>query len=250
MAKKNEKDIFKNRAIPIIVLISLSGILIFSAVNRSLDSTFNNNANADLHEAASNNSDSIESNQSIKQVLQSNTLDFQEVRSILNVSLEEFINSYGEPINREMNYNDYFEDNTVTLHYRFCEAMFIPIYNQKDQLTLSYIIIKESDIKGPYGISVGDNIQSVFSKFPKEKYEKDYIKNVLSGNTSEAFGPNTEITYISEDIRDVGLITYDAQGQITVVEYMINFETGGVTRLRFEVTQNKIAEILIWQGYM
>ena len=250
---KNEGLKSKRFSIPIIALIIISVLLIFS--NIQLSSIFNNSSNDNSEKkangtTASNAENSIagddEAEKGLEIEVEGIKLDFHEVREFLSIRLDEFIDIYGEPSKQELIYNDYFEDNTATLYYNFCEAMFIPINNQKGKLRLSNITIKTNDIVGPYNITVGDDIDTIFSMLPRTKYEGGRP----TGIAKEAFGPNIEVIYLSVDGRDFGFIHYNASGEVSVVEYAQNYETGGATRLKLDVIQGKVSEMQIWQGYM
>lgn len=114
--------------------------------------------------------------------------------------------------------------------YDFGELIFDALDDVEENSTLSIIIINKPNYEGPRGIKVGDAVDEVWSKFPRQE-------NPVVDGLREL--------YNLQDGELMGQIVYDESKRVTSVAYAKGFGGFGTFSLEFAIKNNVVTEIKI-----
>lgn len=157
--------------------------------------------------------------------------------------MDEFIEYYGEPLNKRTEYNDYFDALVYYLDYDFGTAEFIPYY-ETEGYDLSEVKSTKNLLGMPRGIKIGDSVQAVTSKFANDG-EYNYYDGY-----GDAY--DTRILHEASDYEtnSIGVISYGDSGQVNEVRYFNDYETGMASGITLNFKDNKVYSIEFFYGYM
>ena len=159
--------------------------------------------------------------------------------------LDKFISQYGQPITQKEVYNYYFESYDKILSYNFGTVTFANYdgYNY----SLKDISSTASLIGLPRNIKIGDSVESVINKFRSDGNSEDvYISNELSANEKLLYQSNAKY----DNGPSMGIIRYDNKNKVSNIEYLLDYQGGGITSFSMKVKDNKVHSVSMFFGDM
>lgn len=148
----------------------------------------------------------------------------------------------GKPLKVEREYQGAFDADIITYFYNFGTVELEPGVDDKHYI--SYVTFKAADFEGIRGITVGDSVESVLSKFPNE-LQGDMV--IINGE---------KFLYGKQDESEYGVVNYDERQMAESVfffymkesEYLLNDEVRNSYdpyRLLIRIKDDRVKEVLL-----
>lgn len=168
----------------------------------------------------------------IKEIPEINNDEYLEILNrddykMIGITIEEFRKKIGEPEKIDEKYDDENINKIKVLYYKFGKVKFS--YNEYLQKDLLYSFeINNEILSGPRDIKVGDDVNTVLSKFPDYDH---FIEN------------NRRTLYKSIIYNDLGEVIYDDKGKINEVRFENKIPN---IYLVFEISNDKVSKTEIY----
>ncbi len=134
---------------------------------------------------------------------------------------------FGEPDKSSESYDEVYDRNYLVYYYSFGRAIFDE--GADDGFYLTGIIIDKEEASGPRDIQIGDNVTSVFDKFPDNRDSNEIESHILYGE--------------DYDTPENGYIEYGEDGEIERILYLYGHGGYGTYGLVLYIDDDKVSEI-------